>query len=232
MITTSLSPEATIGALAARFPALISFFEEKRIDYVLQGKRTFREACQELGLDCAALLEQLQPHCQAKSAQRVWQSGEEGELIQHLLERYHDGARESMDRMLPLLQQLKAEQGLDGEVVGKVEWVFQDMNQHLMKEERILFPYLSGMFGGSGGGPACFGSPEGPMRVMEMEHEQALGVLAEIRELCHGYVCDEEKESTLGRFMAELKAFHEDLLHHIHLENNLLFPSARARLRC
>jgi regulator of cell morphogenesis and NO signaling len=232
MNAVSLSPEAAIGALAIHFPSLIPFFEEKRIDYVLQGRRTLQEACLELGLDCSEVLEQLQSPCETEAAQRVWQRGEEEELIDHLLIRYHEGARESMDRLVPLLQQVQAGEGLPGEVVGKLEWVMQDMNQHMMKEERILFPYLRGMFGGSGGGPACFGSPEGPMRVMEMEHEQALGVLAEIRELCHGYVCVEGKESSLGRFMAELKTFHEDLLHHIHLENNLLFPSARARLRC
>jgi regulator of cell morphogenesis and NO signaling len=61
---------------------------------------------------------------------------------------------------------------------------------------------------------------------MEMEHEQAGGLLYKIRQLTNTYTAPADACTTFKVGLEELKEFEEDLHKHVHLENNLLFPLA------
>lgn len=63
-----------------------------------------------------------------------------------------------------------------------------------------------------------------PVYMMEMEHEEAGALMAQIRNLTNDYTPPANACTTFRISMAELKAFEEDLHRHIHLENNILFP--------
>lgn len=63
-----------------------------------------------------------------------------------------------------------------------------------------------------------------PVHMMEMVHEEAGALMAQIRSLTNDYTPPANAGTTFRISMAELKAFEEDLHCHIHLENNILFP--------
>ena len=64
--------------------------------------------------------------------------------------------------------------------------------------------------------------------MMEMEHETAGGAMARIRELTNGYAEPADGCATYSITLKELEAFERDLHAHVHLENHVLFPRARA----
>lgn len=101
---------------------------------------------------------------------------------------------------------------------------------HLQKEERMLFPYIKHMLELEGSGEEApfppFGTVENPVRVMELEHEAAGKLMAEINSLSSGYTPPEDACTTYKVLYQELKEFENDLHMHIHLENNILFPKA------
>jgi regulator of cell morphogenesis and NO signaling len=92
-----------------------------------------------------------------------------------------------------------------------------ELEAHMMKEERILFPLIR-----QGRGSSAVA----PVSVMEHEHDSAAGALRRLRDLTDGYEAPPEACNTwraLWHGLADLeRAMHE----HIHLENNVLFPGA------
>ena len=62
--------------------------------------------------------------------------------------------------------------------------------------------------------------------MMTQEHDAAGTLLADIRDLSHGFTAPEDACPTYHAFYDGLKEFEQDLHQHIHLENNILFPRA------
>jgi regulator of cell morphogenesis and NO signaling len=92
-----------------------------------------------------------------------------------------------------------------------------ELEQHMAKEEQILFPMIQ-----SGQGSMA----TGPISVMEHEHDSAGGALRRLRELTSGYEVPAEACNTWRALWHGLAALEESLHQHIHLENNILFPRA------
>ena len=63
---------------------------------------------------------------------------------------------------------------------------------------------------------------------MEAEHETAGQITARLRELTDGFTPDGEACNTHRALLAGLAEFESDLHRHVHKENSLLFPRARA----
>jgi regulator of cell morphogenesis and NO signaling len=108
--------------------------------------------------------------------------------------------------------------------------VREELEGHMMKEERILFPQIKQMVqtqkDNSQFFPPPFGAIQNPIRMMELEHTNAGEALSKIKELSNNYTPPEDACNTFKALYFELKEFEEDLHKHIHLENNILFPKS------
>jgi len=69
---------------------------------------------------------------------------------------------------------------------------------------------------------------QGPIVVMEQEHDHAGSLLSEIRKESADYTPPADACTTYKLLFASLQAFEMDLHQHVHLENNILFPKAIA----
>jgi regulator of cell morphogenesis and NO signaling len=101
-----------------------------------------------------------------------------------------------------------------------------EMEQHMAKEEGVLFPLIKEIEAGLAGGRAAMVSR--PIRVMEAEHEQAGAALATMRELTDGYALPAGACNSYRALFAGLAELESETHAHVHLENNLLFPRAIA----
>jgi regulator of cell morphogenesis and NO signaling len=108
----------------------------------------------------------------------------------------------------------------------------REMEQHMRKEEMILFPYIKSLASAkefSRGRPrAPFFSVEGPILRMEEEHAAVGRILAKIRALLNNFQLPPNACNTHRAVIRGMQAFIKDVHQHVHLENNLLFPRARA----
>lgn len=103
--------------------------------------------------------------------------------------------------------------------------LWDELRDHLRKEEEVLFPYLKALEAGEPAS-ACFASVAVPVRVMLSEHGHAGTALAEMRRFSSGYAAPEGGCPGFRALMHDLAALETDLHQHIHLENNILFPRA------
>jgi regulator of cell morphogenesis and NO signaling len=63
-----------------------------------------------------------------------------------------------------------------------------------------------------------------PIKVMESEHESAGQALASLRRLTGGYATPPDGCASWRELMDAMVRLEQDLHHHIHAENNVLFP--------
>ena len=155
-----------------------------------------------------------------------WQRSRLAELVQHIVTIHHGYLREELPTIGKLLLARDAIEPLT-----KIFLQFeQEMEEHMKKEEAILFPMIekieSARVAGQEPPRLPFGSIELPIAVMEQEHERARRELAEIRTLTGGYRTlsgiGEEHASVLEKF----RTLDADLEIHSRLEDEVLFPRA------
>ena len=70
------------------------------------------------------------------------------------------------------------------------------------------------------------GRAGGPVRAMEVEHEHHGENLREVRRLTGDLIAPDEGCTTWRALYLGLQQLEQELMEHIHLENNVLFPRA------
>lgn len=109
--------------------------------------------------------------------------------------------------------------------------ISDDLHQHLWKEENVLFPYIKAL-DGQGKLPwpkVPFDSVATPINAMRTEHEREGGHLFQLRDLSKNYEAPFRWLQYLSGHLRPARGnLDADLIQHIHLENNILFPQVLA----
>ncbi|HET7745867.1 MAG TPA: iron-sulfur cluster repair di-iron protein [Vicinamibacteria bacterium] len=226
-----------IADLAVAYPATIRVFRARGIDFCCGGQRPVAEACAETGIAFDTLKAELAEALRGPAPDTFdWTGAPLDEVVTRIIQRYHVWLR----RELPVLGEMAAKVArVHGErhpevreVAATLAAITADLDPHMMKEERVLFPYIAEMARAarSGGGleSSCFGSVENPIRMMEMEHEAVGGLLDEMRRQASGYVVPDDGCNTFRGLYHGLLELERELHEHIHVENNVLHVRAKA----
>ncbi len=221
--------DRTVGELVAERPSQSRVFQAFGIDFCCQGGRTLREACERKEISLDTVIEQLEAAASDRSAPE-WNPAElEPEaLAAYIVEKHHKYVRTELPRLHAMAARVAHVHGGHTPSLVEVFGVFQglsdELSEHLIKEESVLFPAITAL---SHGEPAPV-TLNGPISCMLHEHDDAGQAMAKIRELTNGFQPPAEACNTYRALFAGLQEFEEDLHTHIHLENSVLFPSARA----
>ena len=230
---TTLTPERTVGQIAAEFPASTRVFEKYGIDFCCGGKLPVTDACHRLGLDPATLLREIEDAVQLPepAAPTAWLTAPLPALIDHILDTHHVYMKAQLPRleaMLAKVQQAHAER--HGELLTRHRRRLCSHEGRTRRPPRKggddpISPDPQSLVAGEAGTFHC-GSVQNPIRVMLAEHESAGDGLVELRRLTAGYTPPEDACNTFRALYFELSDMEHDLHRHIHLENNILFPRA------
>jgi regulator of cell morphogenesis and NO signaling len=98
----------------------------------------------------------------------------------------------------------------------------------MLKEEKVLFPVIALFEAATEMPQSECGSVLIPIVVMEHEHNHAGVALARLRTLSDGYRPPPDACPTYRALLDGLAELEADMRLHIHEENNILFPRARA----
>lgn len=223
----------TVGEIVAADFRTAAVFERFGIDFCCGGRRSLADASRTAAADPDAVvqaLDALPPAVETDDDAARWPLPR---LIDFILSTHHPYVRSSMPTIARYLTKLEEVHGSRHPELSRVAAHFDqlhaDLEQHMLKEEQVLFPYVRDLAEGSdsGGLPPCpFGTVENPIRMMEHEHREAADALRIIRDLTGGYTAPSDGCATYAVCMAELQGFERDLHRHVHLENNVVFPAA------
>lgn len=226
----------TVGQIAAGVPASVRVFERIGIDYCCGGKITLALACEKANVPLEKVLTMLEELEQghSESPARRWNEANAIELITHIVQKHHAFVRNEIPRLEALLVKVNGRHGNSHQELATIQGLFgavaQELQAHMFKEERVLFPYIEQLDGAArlqGPGPTgCFGSVEFPIARMVADHDDAGELFANMRRLSNGYLRPEGACASFTALYRGLEEFEQDLHQHIHLENNILFPRA------
>ena len=231
-----LDATKTVREFAIEIPSATRVFEKLKIDYCCGGNQPLREVCGEKGLNFEEVLQLLQLTGQSgtESASSNSESLPLTSLVNLIVKKHHVFTRTELERLTALLEKVCSAHGQNHPELLDIRAQFQtlraELEPHMMKEERILFPYITHLEAAIVGNQprpfAPFGQVQNPIAMMMREHDAAGEILKAIRALSKDFVTPDDgclSYSTLYQAMEELEA---DLHQHIHLENNILFPSS------
>jgi regulator of cell morphogenesis and NO signaling len=235
----SMTAEKTVRELALGNPAATRIFEKLGIDYCCGGNKSLDEVCRSANLSIDEVIDSLEMadhSARAALTVRDWQTEPLADLVSHITNTHHKYTREEMARLVPLLNKVCSVHGKNHVELQHVRESFQGLVQelttHMMKEERVLFPFIVRMeeavIQKEPILPAPFGSVQNPVSMMEHEHDSAGNALRAMREASRGYTAPGDACISYQTLYKALADFEADLHQHIHLENNILFPRAIA----
>lgn len=231
-----MKPEATatLKDIAASNPAAVRVFESYRLDYCCGGGQTLGDACRAAGLDPDEVISALhQAQCEPVSGIR-WEEQSLTALIRFIVDTHHTYTRTELARIEPLIAKVNSRHGAAHpelrEIGARFGELKADLGPHLLKEEHVLFPYIEALeshrHGAAPPPQACFGTIANPIRMMTIEHDAVGGLLKQLRTLASDYILPTDACPTYRALYEALEGLETDLMRHIHLENNILFPRA------
>ncbi|HSK12483.1 MAG TPA: iron-sulfur cluster repair di-iron protein [Phnomibacter sp.] len=227
--------EETIGHMVASDYRKAQVFKKYGLDFCCGGKKTLKEACAEKGLDTLKIEQELATAREFPSGRALnYDDWKPDFLADFIEETHHAYVRKTLPQLLELGQKVWAAHGKDHPELDEIWQLLQEveteMSTHMIKEERVLFPFIRALVNASEGiaplQQAHFGTVQHPIQMMEMEHEFVGAHLARIRELTNEYILPEDACNSYRVLYGMLQDFENDLHLHVHLENNILFPRA------
>ncbi|MEP6965272.1 MAG: iron-sulfur cluster repair protein YtfE [Polaromonas sp.] len=209
-----------LGQLAVDLPGASAVFRKLKLDFCCGGLVSLRQAALDKKLDLADVVSQLTA---LQRPDALPENQTPAALIDHIISRYHEVHRVQLPELVRMARRVEAVHREHPEVPSGLADLLEEMEQellgHMQKEEAILFPLLK-----SGGSPYA-SQPIGVMRAEHTSHGQALD---QVHALSHDMQPPEGACNTWRALYTGIGQFTDDLINHIHLENNVLFPAFEA----
>ncbi|MFT3859058.1 MAG: iron-sulfur cluster repair protein YtfE [Aquabacterium sp.] len=215
--------DQSLGLLARTIPGATRVFHQHQLDFCCGGKQTLRTAAEKAGLDAARIEAELDALQSGQADDEItdWTEAPTDLLIDHILHRYHAVHREQLPELIRLARRVEHVHGDRPEcplgLADHLENMQQELESHMQKEELVLFPLLR-----QGTDPVV----QGPIHTMRAEHDHHGEELARLGELTNDITLPRGACNTWRALYLGLRTLREDLMAHIHLENNVLFERA------
>lgn len=229
--------QSTLSSIALQGKGLAAILAQHGLDFCCGGRRELAAACAERAVDVSAVLTELQAALTRATATAPdalssvrWDEAPATDIVRHLVNVHHTYTRTAFAQISPLLAKVVAKHGGADAGVAKVNALFRalvaDLEPHLAKEEAVLFPYILSLEASAAFRRPPFQTVANPVRMMLTEHDSVGDLLAEMANATNGFTPPETACTTYRALYTALAELRADLLIHISLENNVLFPKA------
>lgn len=206
----------SLGHIAVHRPGATAILRRHKLDFCCGGQVSLADAAAQKGLALDALVDELEALPQGNTAP---DARTPTELIEHILTRYHAVHREQLPELTRMARRVQAvhrdHPAVPRGLAELIETIEQEMLTHMAKEEMVLFPALE-----RGGHPMV----GGPITVMRDEHTEHGAQLERLAQLTNDHTPPTDACNTWRALYAGTRQLTDDLIAHIHLENNVLFP--------
>jgi len=216
-----------------------SVFRKYDIDFCCGGKWPLGIVCENKGLDFDKLKTELKSAIRTIKLSNTLQfdKWDIDFLTEYIINVHHRYLRESLPQIKDQLEHFAKSHTKQypylPELLAQFASLYKEFFPHLEQEEKVLFPYIRQI-------AHAYHSKESYARllvrtlrkpvenVMLHEHESVAKILHAIRYLTHNYTPPEKACISHQVTFSLLKELDNDLVQHLYLENQILFPKAIA----
>ena len=217
-VAAPFARHVTVGEIAASRPGATAVFRRFGLDFCCKGNVALEDSARQRGVEVADVeraLSELGGETEGEAVPTATPA-----LIDHIRARYHDIHRRELPELVRLARQVErvhaGKSGVPSGLAALLERMTSELEQHMCKEELILFPAMKRHAAGV--------RLDAPIARMRHEHDDHGEHLRELDALTDGITLPAGACGTWQALYAGLAKLNEDLMQHIHLENNVLFP--------
>jgi len=208
--------DRTVAEIAAALPGSTAVFRKHKLDFCCGGGARLEDAASARGLSLPALEAELGALVMPAEGGVPASSAE---LIALIQTRYHEVHRRELPELVRLARRVEAvhrdKPDCPHGLADLLETMAAELEDHMQKEEQILFPMMAR------GGAPMIGQP---ISVMRHEHDNHGEHLRALAALTNDATPPDGACNTWRALYAGIRKLEDDLMQHIHLENNVLFP--------
>lgn len=218
----SLNPanleERTLGEIAVSLPGATTLFRTAGLDYCCGGQMRLKDAAAANSLNLGRIIDDLRDLRQENASTPADLATKP--LIETIVTRYHRTHIRELPELIQLAERVemvhKDHASAPAGLASLLTRMLGELTTHMQKEELILFPHMNTDEGG-----AAF---QHPIATMMSEHQEHGLHLEEIKRLTNDLRVPDDGCATWRALYSGLAKFIDDLMEHIHIENNILFP--------
>lgn len=216
MTNDLLARSPTVGEIAASLPGATAVFRRFGMDFCCKGNVALADSARERGIALADVERALAALDNAAPSAAPQESAA---LVDHIVSRYHDTHRRELPELIQLARKVEKVHAKRSDVprglADLLERMSIELQQHMAKEELILFPAMK---------QSMAAGLDMPIARMRHEHDDHGRTLEALEALTHDFTLPSGACRTWEALYAGASKFADDLRQHIHLENNILFP--------
>ncbi|MEO8821094.1 MAG: iron-sulfur cluster repair di-iron protein [Ginsengibacter sp.] len=229
--------DETLGEIAVKDLRKAEVFKKYGLDFCCGGKKTVKEACAEKGLDVTKVEQELQNSDKSSFTTRPlpYNDWSLDFLADYIVNTHHSYVKKTIPDIRSYAEKVAKVHGAHHpellEINKLAQEVCDEMSEHMVKEENVLFPYVKHIVASKDRGYEKFDSlntVKEPIDIAVTEHEIVGNNMDKIRKISHNYKLPEDACASYSYLFKTLDEFENDLHIHVHLENNILFPKALA----
>lgn len=218
-----------IGDIVANDFRTALVFKNYNIDFCCGGKKSLTEACLEKGVNQGKVELDLQELAAIPpNAGQDYSSWNPDFLCDYIVNTHHRYVQKTLPELVLYTQKIADVHGAHHPELIEVAILFAKINdellQHLKNEEEVLFPAIKSVLANED--PESKKTIVSEIARMAVEHELAGGAMDSISKITDHYTLPEESCATYRVTFKLLEQFEDDLHIHVHLENNILYPTA------
>jgi regulator of cell morphogenesis and NO signaling len=218
----------TVAQLAILHPNALAVFTKYNIDYCCGGHRSIEDACRRIGLDPEKIKAEILQSSAGQTTEAFrpenWSSTF---LADYIVQNHHKYVKKAIPEVQAFLDKVCDAHGNDCIELLHIRENFLDLSEeltsHMEKEELILFPAIKRLEAQHNEDHPLAVTIQAPLGAMEHEHVIAGDLVKQIRKLSNNYTPPDFACPTFRITYKKLQEFDNDLMKHIHLENNILF---------
>ena len=229
-----ISKKQTVANVVAANIKTAHVFKKHGIDFCCGGGITIEKACSKNDVEYDILKKELEAIEENVSNAHNYNSWNLSFLVDYIVYVHHKYVEQSIPLLLEYALKVANVHGHHYKEVVEINNLVIEVSKeliiHMKREELILFPFIKQLVISNENNSKLtlpnFGTVNNPINMMENEHEKAGDIFKRIAQLSNNYTPPEEACNTFRALYSKLEEFEQDLHHHIHLENNILFPKA------
>jgi regulator of cell morphogenesis and NO signaling len=229
----------TVSDIVIRDYRTADVFRKYGIEYCCGGKSPLEKACQAKQLDEATVLAELEAATRDINTSNTLEFNEWhiDFLTDYIINVHHHYLRRALPGVLDYVNRFaeghRQKYTYLDELEKLVTQLAKSLLPHLDQEEEVIFPYIRQIahayYSRESYASLLVRTLRKPVEeIMEHEHEMTGKALRRLRELTNNYTLPPHACVSHKVTFHKLKEIDCDLVQHMHLENNILFPKAIA----
>jgi len=236
-IVPEIHEEAYAGSVVRKYYRTAAVFNRYGIEYCCGAKWPLKMVCELKELDIGVVLSDLMQATRIIEVHHAlpFESWKIDFLTDYIVNIHHQYLKQSLPSLKEALDKFVVEHAVKYPQFTRLQVAFNELNQtmpgHLQHEEEIIFPYIRQIAHAYESKESYAGLLVRTLRkpieaLMFHEHDHIEKLLEDFRELTQGYLIPSNACTSHFLVFSLLKELDDELVQHIYLENNVLFPKA------